>query len=132
MSNKVLLAGTLITSFIILVGYGHGICPIILVEIPYPMLFSTENVPNEYRYLIIPSLVFFAGHILYIVALLTKYLPLLRASLAILWGGLLMLVWLIFGGDAIGAFALISGTPFIVLSVILFKKSLIKKTAPEN
>jgi len=131
MPKTALLGGTLIASFIILIGYGHGIVPIILVELPYPMAFL-KDIPFEYKYLATPSLVFFAGHILYIVALFAKYPFLLRGSLAVLWVGLLMLVWLIFDGDVIGVFALISGIPFIICSVILFVKSFIKKTEPVN
>jgi len=132
MNNKVLKTLTLISSFVILIGFGHGIGPIIIVELPYPLAFRNIDLASEYNYLIYPSVIFFIGHICYIIFLFTNEKQLLWVGLGILWIGLFLLIKSMFTGDAIGAFALISGIPFMILSVTSFIRYLRLSRPPKK
>jgi len=124
MDNRALKAWTLITSCIIIIGFGHGIGPILLMELPYPVAFRKLDLASEYQYLIYPSVIFFIGHLAYAVFLFARKRIILWISLLVLWIGLFLLIESMFSGDAIGAIALISGIPFMILSGILFRYSL--------
>ncbi|HTK20218.1 MAG TPA: hypothetical protein VL442_11910 [Mucilaginibacter sp.] len=124
MRHTALKAWTFITSLIIIIGYGHGVVPIVFVEFPYPLAFRKIDLASEYRYLIYPSVIFFMGHILFAVFAFVRKLLILWSSLIALWIGLMLLIAEIFVGDSIGAFAFLSGIPFIILSILLFRASL--------
>ena len=72
MHSIALKAWTFITSLIIIIGYGHGAAPIAFVEFPYPLAFRGIYLASEYRYLIYPSVIFYAGHILFILFAILK------------------------------------------------------------
>jgi len=124
MDSRPLKAWTLITSCIIIIGFGHGIGPILFVELPYPLAFRNIDLAYEYQYLVYPSVLFLIGQLTYVVFLFSRNRIILWISLLILWTGLFLLIKSMFSGDAQGAFAFISGIPFMVLSGMLFRYSL--------
>ncbi|MDB5150229.1 MAG: hypothetical protein JWQ57_4249 [Mucilaginibacter sp.] len=114
----------LISSCFILIGAGHGVAPMILIEVMVPFASGYKlsfGLSNSYENSIIASaLILFIGQVLLFVATHKEHIITRLIALFVMWIGLFYLTHNIFKGDDLSEFSFGSATPFLVLSIILF------------
>lgn len=120
---KILTILTLIFNTLILVGQGHGIGPLILIEV---LLFTSDftkniNILGNYDERIIPFSFFsILVQILFLISFFTKTKKkLLNFSLVIAFLNLAFFTF-DFSDSRLSSFSLISSIPFIIAGLILF------------
>ena len=128
-NHKSLTIGTIIANLFILIGAGHGVGPIGIVEVfrfnsyffHEPIKFS-GSYDNTIPLSLIISLI---GQLLLFVSLFNLPKQLKMCAICILWLGFIYLTHNIVTGDKLSWFSFWSGTPFVICSVILFIRTLL-------
>jgi|GEM_PF-2719064 len=120
----------LISNMLILVGAGHGVAPILLLETS--VLFRLPNIaeffsslPEYEKPAYLSSIILLIGQILFVAALFTTKRLFKVLAMCILWIGFVILTYKIFSGDNLAGFSLLFGLPFLILSGIYTTKLMV-------
>jgi hypothetical protein len=134
-----LTIGILISSLCILVGAGHGVFPIGILEVMipfhhnYPLSFALER---NYEHNFAASAIFlFVGQVLLFFTTVKRQILGRLFALFVLWVGFFYLVHGIFIGDGLAWFSFCTGLPFLIMSVVLFSfdiKQYLQKTKVDD
>jgi hypothetical protein len=119
-----LTTAILISSLCILIGAGHGVLPMILLEVMvpfhhnYPFSFILQK---SYESNFAASAIFLLiGQVLLFFATVKRLLFARLFGLFVLWIGFFYLVHGIFYDDGLAWFSFCTGMPFFAMSVLLF------------
>lgn len=122
--HRKLTIAVLIASLCMLIGVGHGIGPIVILEVMipfhhnYPLSFALER---KYEDNLAASAIFlFAGQMLLLFTTVKRQIPGRLFALFVLWVGFFYLVHGIFISDSLAWFSFCTGLPFLTMSVVLF------------
>jgi hypothetical protein len=123
----------LISSFLVIVGFGHGIGPIFITEAGFPfwikdyrLNFSVPNSDNAENVVMFADIFFFIGQVFLLIYLRLKKTFLLWIGIFILWFGIFILI------QGEGGILFLFGLPFIILSIISCVRSIMEMRAMDE
>ncbi|MBE9662883.1 hypothetical protein [Mucilaginibacter myungsuensis] len=134
--NK-LTIGTIAANGLILIGAGHGVGPLLVLEIifltgGYGSLNELKfSMTGSYNSTITAACLFsFIGTVTLFISLFNVPKLYRVTGIVSLWVGFIYIVHSFFRGDNIAAFSFWTGTPFLVCSMILFVKTILSYKEP--